>query len=90
MSLIKSGQIWMEFSASDVDAAAGLLGHHIWRQYRKPSTDAGLGRLAFGITAPTDLHRHSLAMRGLLGLKVQLSKFHRLMEESSASKSISV
>lgn len=52
MSLVKEGQIWMEFSAPVVSpSSAGAL------YYRSvpDSTDLeGSGKLAFGITAPTD------------------------------------
>lgn len=52
MSLIKSGQIWMEFSSMIVaPAAAGVL---YYRSVADVNDPEGSGRLAFGTSAPTD------------------------------------
>lgn len=52
MSIVKSGQIWMEFSAPVVNpAAAGVL---YYRSVPDVADPEGSGKLAFGTSAPTD------------------------------------
>lgn len=51
MSLVKSGVMWMEFNAMVVAPAVGSM---LFYRSNKTSGDPESGKLAFGLTAPTD------------------------------------